>query len=510
MFLAADRASHSPDRSVIVYWLTAGVLVMALVFGGGTTQGLATDAAIELASLPLLVMAIARWTAAPHRNRSIVPVGLLVASVLLILIQLIPLPPFLWSHLPGRDKLADVFVVSDQSLPWWPISMDPAASVRSFLSLLPGSAIFLALLTSDNLDRRDVTLLFLAFAAVSVVLGLAQVSGAVSTSLYFYERTNLGSTVGFFANRNHYAALLYCALPFAMAWTVHFATNREREGYRVAAAAAGILASLLLLTLAISLSRSGVLLGIVGLALSALMFRTDTPNVDRKKVRWVIGGAAVLAGLLIANFALLGLIDRFVGASAASDYRGVIWWTTLDGILALLPFGSGFGTYVPVYRWFEHPETMTHEWVNRAHNDFLELGIEGGLFAYILIGLFLWWYGRTTFRLWRSEPDQRAQLDVNLAKAASISIGLLLIHSATDYPLRTLAIQAVFALLCALLVPPICHGDGTVQKRRRKRRRQPGSKSGSATKPPPRTPPRTPPSSRPSSHGPGSSVVWTD
>jgi hypothetical protein len=38
-----------------------------------------------------------------------------------------------------------------------------------------------------------------------------------------------------------------------------------------------------------------------------------------------------------------------------------------------------------------------------------------------------------------------------LPAAASVVIGLMLIHSAVDYPLRTLALGGVFAFACAVL-----------------------------------------------------------
>ncbi|MEW5424321.1 O-antigen ligase family protein [Amorphus sp. 3PC139-8] len=277
----------------------------------------------------------------------------------------------------------------------------------------------------------------------------------------------------------------------------------------MAALSFGALTSLLLLTIAISLSRSGVLLGTLALVVSAFMFRSNIPAGDQKKVRLAVIGAGLLAALLIANYALLGLVNRIATTSAVDDYRSVMWSVTADGLVSLLPFGAGFGTFIPVYRWFEQPTDLSSTWANRAHNDYLELGLEGGLPALILIGVFVWWYGRTAYRLWRGDQDQRAQLDVNLARAASISIGLLLLHSFADYPMRTLAIQAVFALLCAFLVPPICRPDGTVLKRRRKKKR-PRTSPGKGQGRPPQKPSREPPPNRPSTHGPGSSVVWTD
>ena len=55
---------------------------------------------------------------------------------------------------------------------------------------------------------------------------------------------------------------------------------------------------------------------------------------------------------------------------------------------------------------------------------------------------------RRSFAAWKS--DLRG---ANLARAGSVIVGIVLMHSIVDYPLRTSSIAAVFAVACALLVP---------------------------------------------------------
>jgi len=40
-----------------------------------------------------------------------------------------------------------------------------------------------------------------------------------------------------------------------------------------------------------------------------------------------------------------------------------------------------------------------------------------------------------------------------LARAGSLVVAMILVHSAVDYPLRTVAMTSLFAFACALLVP---------------------------------------------------------
>ena len=67
---------------------------------------------------------------------------------------------------------------------------------------------------------------------------------------------------------------------------------------------------------------------------------------------------------------------------------------------------------------------------------------------------FLAWFAVSTFKLWSSGQSETPVLDLALARAASIVIVLLLLHSAMDYPLRTAALSVLFAIACAYLIVP--------------------------------------------------------
>jgi hypothetical protein len=72
------------------------------------------------------------------------------------------------------------------------------------------------------------------------------------------------------------------------------------------------------------------------------------------------------------------------------------------------------------------------------------MGVPGLL---LVLSFVLWWM-RRTFILWsRDEADP-------FARAATIAIGAILAHSIVDYPLRTAAMSAVFAMCCGLIADP--------------------------------------------------------
>jgi O-antigen ligase len=85
------------------------------------------------------------------------------------------------------------------------------------------------------------------------------------------------------------------------------------------------------------------------------------------------------------------------------------------------------------------------EYVVHAHNDYAELALELGIPGVLLMLLFLAWWGRAVWAVWRRAEGGP------FTRAASIASGAVLIHSLVDFPLRTAAISACFAMFMALL-----------------------------------------------------------
>jgi hypothetical protein len=111
----------------------------------------------------------------------------------------------------------EVFEILGDKLSWMPISLSPNQTWLSALSLIPPLAIFLATLLLPYRERRWLSLVFLAVGVLSVFVGLIQVAQGPESPLRFFAYTNLTEAVGFFANRNHFAALLYALIMFAAA-----------------------------------------------------------------------------------------------------------------------------------------------------------------------------------------------------------------------------------------------------------------------------------------------------
>jgi O-antigen ligase len=318
-------------------------------------------------------------------------------------------------------------------------------------------------------DRWRIVFLLLAGVLLSILLGLGQKFQGPQSWLYFYEDASRGSATGTFANRNFFAALLYCAIPLTWALSLRLIRDGRISRY-VVALFGGIMLLVIILGLASAGSRAGIILAMVALLASATLgWGGQATDRRSSQSRWAIIAAAV-ALLVLGQFGMVAIL-RLAELDPVSDYRTQISEVSLRAAWAYFPFGSGFGTFVPVYAMYETPKTMLASYVNHAHNDWLELWLEGGLPAALLLIGFLAWYAMGLFRLWR--PSSQAD-HLLLQRAAAITCGLLLLHSIVDYPLREPMLAALFGLFCGFMT-------FTPDSRRRPKARRTSEKSDTGT-----------------------------
>lgn len=441
----SNSAAASPSRTLLIY-LTPAFVALALVYGGATHGEALSSAVVRLAAIALLLCAMQ-----PHIQDGVRPVdrwplAVLGLGILIPIIQLIPLPPQVWTALPGREAVTEGFRTGGVALPWLPISLAPSATVDALLSLVPPAAVFLAIISLDERARRRVSLIVIAVTLAGTLIGAAQVASGQDSSLRFYEVTNTDSAVGFFANRNHYAALLAITLPLTAYWLAYSESRSRGQRVVYMLIAAGFLV-IFVVSLGVTRSRAGIGLGAAAILASAavLWFSKAVPRI----VPVVLIAGMVVGGGLISLFALEPLLNRF--HDPVSNEARV---NLLPGLMAAaktyFPVGSGLGSFVPVFQMFEHADTMLPRYVNHAHDDYIELIIETGVMGAAVLTAGLGWIVTAAVRS-AGWPQGR---DPDLQRVAAVIVAILLVHSVVDYPLRTAALSVMFALACGLLTPP--------------------------------------------------------
>lgn len=439
--------ASSPRRHGQTYRLIViAMLLLLLAATGGASRGdedqqmvarLAAVAAIAATLWPLELATLKR-----HQRLLFV----IAATYSLVVLQLVPLPPGLWAVLPGHDVYARIADASG-STRWRPLSLTPDLTVNALAALLPATAATLATLYCDKRTRLLLAWGIVAVALVSALIGLAQIG---SDGGHFYRESSDHAPVGLFANRNHQAVLMACMLPLTGALAGIWIRNGGRP--RRIAGSVLIIVALLLLAAVSTGSRMGLALTAIGAGMGVWAYAASGQRiVPARRRHWAGALAALIAatGATAAAAMRSGAIDRLAHTDPATEIRTAMLGPLIATARAFAPFGAGFGSFDDVYRRFEPDSLLSTIYMNQAHDEPLQLAIEGGLPALVLLGLFLWWWGRTAIAVvgTRASGTRRA-----LGIAAIGVTSLLMMSSLVDYPLRTPLLSTLFAIATVMML----------------------------------------------------------
>lgn len=437
---APAKASRSQTTALV---LLCVFLALAMLTGGGSRPDLPSHVILRPASV--LFGAAACLIIDREGLREIkFPLGLLLGLAAIMLVQLLPLPPSVWTMLPGRSLYAEGAGILGIEEPWRPISLSPARTWNSLVSLLPPLAALLLFAAAPSAARFRILIVLIILIAASAILGLAQRAGPPGGALYLYSITNESSAVGFFANRNHQALMLACLFPMlgALAAMPGRDGGRPPVGLWVALGGAVLLIPLVLATG----SRSGAVLSLLGLLFGALLFRRPRhARRFRPIVTWSIsGGIVVLMVALSLAFAQADSLYRLAGGDIDADLRIQLLRPLSDMIVNTFPVGIGFGAFEPVFRGVEPTDLLQRAYVNNAHNDLMQVVVEGGLPATLLLVAFLGWFCYRSLQIWRVKSPVAGS--DGLARLGTLLVLMILLGSLVDYPLRTPFVMILFAI----------------------------------------------------------------
>jgi hypothetical protein len=451
----------------MLFWLCSAVLVAATLAGGGTHNGFYGDVFIQLLSIALLVSVLWNCFDKDRLNQPGTRLFILICATasLVTIIEVFPLPFDYWPGIEVFLPPAASPTVTGEGSGVHTLSIVPQTSWAAAASLITPVAIFGAVIRFRLRERLIICSILSGLAALSLVLGFLQVAQGPGSVLRFYEFTNPLEAVGFFANRNHFAAQLYVTLILAAFWLM-IAVNSalEQKGALQTHSILWVTAAALFIVadvsgLALARSRAGIFLAIAGLAGITLMILVQPRKARRSNHAFQLTRRRALlvtiafAVIFATQLGLGRILTRFEG-DQLEDLRVALNRTVLAAVPKVLPFGSGLGSLVPVYSAAERTEDVFEGYANRAHDDFAELLLETGVLGAGVIAGFLFWFFRCSFRVWRPADPQGGSVERLLERSATIIIALLLIHSLVDYPLRTGALSAVFAFFCAILAAP--------------------------------------------------------
>lgn len=418
--------------------LIPAFIVASIVLGGASAPGEVLPFVLQV--LSALVLVFVGLRPGLSIGRPAVPLlwgGLAIAA--LVLVHLMPLPAGLWMSLPGRAEIAEQASLAGAQPDWLPLSLSPSATAATLAAALPLMALVALALTSPGLPILPTATAIAGTALVAWFLGALQFLAGGQKLLHLHAYANWGLGTGFFANANHMGTLLALSVPVTAALAVTMIAQSHRDP-RLALAAVIAVSGVA----AVGITLTGSVAAILLLPLATIGGLCLVPASLKYRSLAAAGASAIAIAGVVASTAILGtsLED---GALSRPD----IWRNTMAGIAHFWPLGSGLGSFPEVYPLFENPDRIIARYANHAHNDYLEVLFETGLIGAVLIVLALATWAVFSVRAWRGPAEDRLW-----PRAASIVIGLVLIHSVVDYPLRTPAILVITTFFALVLAAP--------------------------------------------------------
>ena len=261
-------------------------------------------------------------------------------------------------------------------------------------------------------------LAFILFASAVCVLELVE-QASHTNKYYWLIPSKFRAVFGPFAYWNNFAQFVEMALPITL-W--QGLAQRKPEIFYL------VLGALQIGAVVASGSRAGtalVLLELIAVVVLAYL---------RYRNRAFSFGAAVAVSLSLLFIYAAGF-DAVIGKLQQNDQLNVrrdINKSSLEMIKERPLTGWGLDTYVPVYRMFARYDDGTY--VNRAHNDWLQWGAEGGIFFAALMLIVFGFSVRPAYR-----------------SGWGLGLVAVCLHATVDYPFARLGVCGWYFALIAML-----------------------------------------------------------
>jgi O-antigen ligase len=275
----------------------------------------------------------------------------------------------------------------------------------------------------------------------------------------YVKKYNLEEATGTYINRNHFAGFVEMVIPFSVALVLYENSKLPRRavpgrnarikrmlgGRKLSRMGLWLLAAIVMVSgLFFSLSRMGIISAVAALAVMAAF-----AGFQRKAGLWVAAGIMACGIILVLWMGAGPALGRFGTISqeyaSVDESRWSLWKDTARLIGGHPLLGSGLGTFPVAFTRVQ--STFLGQFVNHAHNDYLELASDLGIPAAALF------FGSTATLLARAARNA-ASWEVSFERAMALgclgSIAAILLHSLADFNLYIPANALVFSLIVGL------------------------------------------------------------
>ncbi len=425
-----------------------GIFAFFVALTGGASRFDAMQI-IPLRTLSALVIASSLFFLTKEKLEAERALFLMFGSfALLVALQLVPLPPWLWQRLPERLEVSQLDAALGLEEIWRPLTLAPMRTWNVLGSLVvPGAALVLAiaLRASSMMLLRIIA----GLGVLNALLGLLQIASGRSSAFYIYEITNRGSPVGFLASENHASIFAACSMLVVTLLGLR-ARNAPYNSWETLVYPVAFF--FILFVSLVGGSRAGFLAAIGAVLVSMIMLflsprhRKGRSAEDAAR-RWlddrpriVLALPVVIVLLTAVSFLALDRAPAFRDI-LASDSLADLRWSLWPVIVAILEnhwlLGTGFGSFEQVYHIYEPSALLMPQYINQAHNDWAQFVIEGGVWAGLLLIVLLVWMVKVIGAM-ALRRTHRVDAIFWMSLFAIIAAA-----SVIDYPLRTPLFQLV-------------------------------------------------------------------
>jgi O-antigen ligase len=290
------------------------------------------------------------------------------------------------------------------------------------------------------------------------IVGIAQKAMPRGVIYGFWTPTMNGSIFGPFVNKNHFAGWMVMALPVVLGWLWAMAikagptragsTIRDYVLWLGSPAANQMLLTifamaLMTLSLFMTLSRSGIVAFVVAVVVIAGHLVRQREAGARRFI-----GPVYVAALVVFAIATVGvetISARFGNGDAATlNLRLPIWHDALRVASDFPLVGSGVNTFGDTMLLYQTALPEVH--VREAHNDYLQLAVEGGiLFAAALVVAVI-----AFIRVVRTRLSESHGSSYWIRLGAVTGLLAIALQSVLEFSLQMPGNAALFVVLCAL------------------------------------------------------------
>lgn len=382
----------------------------------------------------------------------------LAGFLLLILLQLLPLPPALLAFLSPQASLL-YRQAFDGAATAAPLSIYPHATWHDLLIVVIAAMLFLATL---NIVRRSSQLkrLLQIIAVTGCLLAALAIAQGLFGNRHFYwvgpEIVQPNS--GTFGNHNHFSEHMNLSIMAMLAWAMirlHETLGARwlRRGLSVdwfgiadlrLARWFVVFAVVGWLAVALSSSRMGMGSAVAGIAtLAALTFARR--RAGRTVMPVAVGLVALIVVIVVAGDAVYERMSTLHSLDSYAD-RWIIITDIMPAVRQYPVFGTGLGTFSAIYP--SYATQLGHFTVTHAENDYVQTLCETGILGIAMVAAFLFILGRAAWRVCFLTDDP-----ANLAAAALVAgLVTVAVHGWTNFGQHSPAVAGLSAIFCGLLL----------------------------------------------------------